>query len=336
MRPLFWVSFLLMFGAFIFFASLLRSTDGTGSVELVIPRGSTLRSVSEQLSEEGIVSNPAMFRRLLAVTGGAKRVRAGEFKFQKGSWWIDAALVLYYQEPIVHPVTVPEGYNTRQIAQLLEQAQLANGKRFLEIVLDPKAPQKYGYKAPTLEGYLFPDTYNFSKVDGEERIVERMVQRFTSKLDTDLRNRIRVSGMTLEQVVTLASIIEKETGASGERPLISSVFHNRLKKGMRLQSDPTTIYGILNFDGNLKKKHLSEKTPYNTYAIKGLPPGPIASPGLESIRATLKPADTNYLYFVANNQGGHLFSDTYEKHARYVDEYQKRRPNRVSASEEQK
>jgi UPF0755 protein len=160
-----------------------------------------------------------------------------------------------------------------------------------------------------------------------------MVQRFLTKLDNDLRNQIRTSGMTMEQVVTFASIVEKETGNAHERPLVASVFHNRLKKGMRLQSDPTIIYGITDYDGNIKKKHLSEKTAYNTYVIKGLPPGPIASPGLDAIRATLAPASSNYLYFVGNNRGEHLFSETYEKHSRFVDEYQKRRPNRASASQ---
>jgi UPF0755 protein len=314
---------------------MLSSGDESQSVDLVIPRGSTLKSVSELLDEQQIISNPLLFRRILAVTGGHKRVRAGEFQFHKQSSWLDAVLVLYFQEPIVHPITVPEGYNARQIAQLVEQSNLGNAQKFLSIALSSSAPGKYGFKTPSLEGFLFPDTYLFSKIDGEDRIVDRMVQRFITKLDTDLRNRIRASGMTLEQVITFASIVEKETGVASERTLVASVFHNRLKKGMRLQSDPTTIYGVANFDGNLKKKHLLEHTPYNTYKISGLPIGPIASPGLEAIRATLAPAQTKYLYFVANNKGEHLFSETYEQHNRYVDQHQRRRPNRISASEPQ-
>lgn len=331
--PLFYIFFGLVFVAFLFFASLMKGTSTEGSVELVIPRGSTLRSVSQLLADQEIVSSPGMFRRVLAITGGAKRVRAGEFRFQKGGWWLDAITALYFQEPIVHPVTIPEGYNVKQIALLLQQSGLAVADRFAALALAPEAAKKYNIKSPTLEGYLFPDTYNISKVDGEERILDRMVQRFLTKLDNDLRNQIRASGMTLEEVVTFASIVEKETGNANERPLVSSVFHNRLKKGMRLQSDPTIIYGITNYDGNIKKKHLSEKTAYNTYVIKGLPPGPIASPGLDAIRATLAPASSNYLYFVGNNRGEHLFSETYEKHSRFVDEYQKRRPNRASASQ---
>lgn len=329
-KPWFYLGFTLVFVLFLGTAYLLWKSEHTEPVVLLIPRGSNLTSVSYQLAKEDIISYPEFFRRFLQFTGGSKRVRAGEFKFNKGATWLDTLFVLYYQEPIVHHVTVPEGYSVKQIGLLLEQAQLTNSSRFVSLALTKEAAAKYSIQSPTLEGYLFPDTYSFSKVDGEEKILDRMVQRFLSKLDNNIRNQIRVSGMTLEQVITLASIIEKETGVANERSLISSVFHNRLKKGMRLQSDPTTIYGIVDFDGNIKKKHLSEATPYNTYVIKGLPPGPIASPGIEAIRATLAPASTNYLYFVANNQGSHVFSDTYEKHAHYVDQLQKKRRTNAS------
>ena len=146
---------------------------------------------------------------------------------------------------------------------------------------------------------------------------------------------MQASGLALAQWETLASIIEKETGVPTERELISSVFHNRLKKKMRLQSDPTTIYGIVNFDGNLTRKHLQTSTPYNTYTIPALPPGAICSPGLATLRATLNPANTNYLYFVANGQGTHLFSETYGQHSQKVDQYQKRRATRNANSTRQ-
>lgn len=326
-RPFFWGSFLGLFLLFLVVSSSVSDQTGE-SVDIVIPRGTTIGNVARVLSEQKVIRFPGLFKRVLQLSSGSKGVRAGEYRFHRSMSYIGALTVLYFDEPIVHPVTIPEGWTVRQIAAALASEQLVDEGHFIELALDPTAASKFQLKSPTLEGFLYPDTYTFSKIDGAERILERMVQRLLSKLDTDLRNRARVMNLPIEKWVTLASIIEKETGSAGERELISSVFHNRLKKGMRLQSDPTTIYGISNFDGNLKRKHLLERTPYNTYAIYGLPPGPIASPGIAALRAALYPADTKYLYFVANNRGGHIFAETLVQHNNNVEEYQ-RRPYRV-------
>jgi len=228
---------------------------------------------------------------------------------------------------ITHSITIPEGFTIKQIAQLLDQNGITNGDEFLRLAKEPEIVKRYGISAPSLEGYLYPDTYKFASHLPPWRIIHTMVMRF-KQVTSPLRERARQKGMKFEDVITLASIVEKETALDSERPIIASVFLNRLKRGIRLESDPTTIYGIENFDGNLKKSDLTRRTPYNTYVIKGLPPGPISNPGLKSIEAVLNPADTDYLYFVSKNDGSHYFSRTLQEHNRAVYRYQKRSKRR--------
>jgi len=230
---------------------------------------------------------------------------------------------------ITHSVTIPEGFTLQQIGELLEQRELINKEEFLSITGKADSATRYGICAPSLEGYLYPDTYQFGRGLPALSIIEVMVKRFW-EVAGPYRERAKELGMTMEEVVTLASIVEKETGLGPERPIIASVFLNRLKKRMRLESDPTVIYGVKGFTGNLKKKHLTEPTPYNTYVIHGLPPGPIASPGEEAIEAVLYPAKTHYLYFVSKNDGSHYFSKTLAEHNRAVQEYQKKSRRKTS------
>jgi UPF0755 protein len=286
--------------------------------EILIQRGSSIAQVTQTLNESNIITHPVLFKILLRVTKGEKRVRAGEFRFHSGMSAMDALKVLYFNEPIVHQVTIPEGYSVRQIAELLAAQKLVDLDTFTEKALSSGYAKKYSFASPSLEGYLFPDTYTFSRVDREDKIIDQMVQNFVKKTGPGLRDSAKQVGMTLESVVTLASIVEKETADPNERPLVASVFHNRLKKGMRLQSDPTTIYAIPDFKGNITKADLLRYHPYNTYTIPGLPPGPIASPGLAAIQAVLSPAQTEYLFFVASPQGNHIFSKTYGQHSRQV------------------
>lgn len=322
-----WLFFTGLFLLFLCFYSLY-SGSGVVDKEVLIPRGVPVGKIGHLLQDQGVLTSPFLFKLLILATGGNRRVKAGEYRFKTNMGPANAVMVLYFSEPIVHAVTIPPGWNARQIASILGSQRLVDAKKFLSIVLSAGSAAKYKLRSPTLEGYLYPDTYTFSRVDGEERIVDRMVQHFFAKVDKELIAKAKERGMSLEQLVTLASIIEKETGVPTERELISSVFHNRLKKKMRLQSDPTTIYGIANFDGNLTRKHLVTSTPYNTYTIAALPPGAIASPGLAALQATVNPATSDFLYFVANNQGGHVFSATYAEHARKVDQFQKRRAAR--------
>ncbi len=298
--------------------------------DILIPRGSTIGRISERLAKEGVIKRPGMFRLLLRMTNGEHRVRAGEFRFRESMRPMDALYTLYEGEPIVHAVTVPEGWNVRQIADIVQKAGVGDAKKFASLGLSKEMASKLKVNADSLEGFLFPDTYSFSLIDGEERILETMVRRFQSKFTEEYKKKAAIMGFTPLELITLASIIEKETGVPTERKIISAVFHNRLKKKMRLQSDPTTIYGIKDFNGNLTKAHLLEMTPYNTYRIKALPPGPICNPGWDAILAALDPANEEYLYFVANGQGSHLFSKTYKEHNDYVTRYQKsRNTNRV-------
>ncbi len=195
----------------------------------------------------------------------------------------------------------------------------------MKVVEDPTLMAEFGIEGESLEGYLFPDTYQFAKRTPPHEIVRRMVTQFQTVYDESFRKRAAQLGMTLREVVTLASIIEKETGNASERGLISAVFHNRLKKKMRLQSDPTVIFALTDFNGNLTKKDLSAPSPYNTYRFIGLPPGPIANPGKESLYAALYPANVDYLYFVSKNDGTHFFSKNLREHNGAVNKYQRRR-----------
>jgi UPF0755 protein len=183
----------------------------------------------------------------------------------------------------------------------------------------------YPIKSKTLEGFLFPETYKFSKASTEKTILKKMVDTFFQKLPVNYEQLAKKVGLTFYEAIILASIIEKETSVPAERTLIASVFHNRLKQRMRLQTDPTVIYGIKNFDGNLTRKQLRTRTPYNTYINYGLPPTPIANPGLESLMAAVKPANSNYIYFVAKGDGTHAFSVNYQQHKRAVAKFQRRR-----------
>jgi UPF0755 protein len=225
-----------------------------------------------------------------------------------------------------HLVTIPEGYTLSQIAQLLEDLNLVEKKGFLQKASSPAFINTLGLSqlaGPTLEGYLFPDTYHLFREMDPEEVIQMMVHQFKKVFGPDLANRASELGISEREVVILASIIEKETPLSEEKPLISAVFQNRLKKKIPLQSDPTVIYGIKNFNGNLTKEHLMRPTPYNTYLIAGLPPTPICNPGKDSLLAAVRPAPVPYLYFVSKNDGSHFFSSDIEEHNRAVWKYQK-------------
>ncbi|MBI3558668.1 MAG: endolytic transglycosylase MltG, partial [Deltaproteobacteria bacterium] len=221
-------------------------------------------------------------------------------------------------------LVVPEGYNLEQISEVIDELRPGSGARFHKLCVDQKFIATLGFApAPaSLEGYLFPDTYLVGRKMPEEEMIRAMVKKFKGIFTVELEDRAKAIGMTPHEVITLASIIEKETGAKEERPMISSVFHNRLKKHMRLQTDPTVIYGIKNYNGNITRKDLETPTPYNTYTIPALPPGPIASPGREAIMAALYPSETEFLFFVSHNDGTHEFTTTYEDHKKAVTKFQ--------------
>jgi UPF0755 protein len=307
------------------FAHYLVSPSRPGEPDqlFVVPQGTTLREVAEGLEGAGIISNHSLLLLWCRMAGCGADIKAGEYRLSSSMAPLAVLDMLNKGTVIAHSVTIPEGFTIGQIAAELDKKGLAAEEEFLALATDPRMPARYGLLSPNLEGYLYPDTYRFSKGQPVAAVIDVMVKRFFEKI-TPLKPRIEASGMALEDIVTMASIVEKETGKEEERPLIASVFLNRLKKGMRLESDPTVIYGIEDFDGNLTRKDLAHSGPYNTYVIRGLPPGPIASPGEAAIRAVLFPAQTDYLYFVSKNDGSHQFSRTLTEHNRAVNAFQKK------------
>jgi UPF0755 protein len=304
---------------------LVSPADKGGAEQVfIVKEGSSLKEVAGDLEKTGLITNKTLFVLWTRVKGYGKDIRAGEYSLSTAMAPVQLLEILRKGLVILHPVTIPEGFTREQIADALAANGLADKKRFLELTQDKALLRQYGISGPSFEGYLFPDTYHFSRGTPTLAILDTMVKRF-KQVVSPFMEKSQGSGMKFEEVVILASIVEKETGRPEERPLIASVFLNRLKLGMRLESDPTVIYGIENFDGDLKKKDLTDKTPYNTYVIHGLTPGPIANPGLESIKAVMDPARTDYLYFVSKNDGSHHFSKTLAEHNRAVEIYQKRK-----------
>jgi UPF0755 protein len=308
------------------FAFFLMSPADKGGADQVfmVKEGSSLKEVAADLEKTGLITNKTLFVLWTRVKGYGKDIRAGEYSLSPARAPVQLLEILRKGLVILYPVTIPEGFTRDQIADALAAKGLADKKRFLELTRDKTLLRQYGISGPTFEGYLFPDTYHFSRGMPTSAVLDTMVKRF-KQVVSPLVDKSQGTGMKFEEVVILASIVEKETGKPEERPLIASVFLNRLRLGMRLESDPTVIYGIENFDGDLKKKDLTERTPYNTYVIHGLTPGPIANPGLESIKAVMDPARTDYLYFVSRNDGSHHFSKTLAEHNRAVEMYQKRK-----------
>lgn len=298
-----------------------------GSQEKIftVAPGQGLKQTAAALKQEQLVSDALRFT-LLA------RLEKKDTLIQAGEYFLSAAMTprqilnqLVAGRVHLYRVTIPEGYTLVQIAAAVAKAGLASESDFLETVRDPQIAARLGIDASTLEGYLFPDTYYFPRGLDSVTIAATMVKQFRAAFKPEWEARAAELSMSVHEVVTLASIVEKETGAPEERPLISSVFHNRLAKGMRLETDPTVIYGIPDFDGNIKRRHLETYSPYNTYKISGLPPGPIASPGALALEAALYPAQSDYLYFVSKKDGTHQFSTTIEDHNAAVRQYQLRK-----------
>lgn len=301
--------------------------DGQASlVAFEVEPGDSLTRVVYALEAKGLIRNAKVTRWFAQAEDLSSQIKVGEYELSAAQSTKEILETLAQGRVRTHAVVIPEGQRASEIADRLAAAGLADRKAFLEVVFDPETATRLGVEGSSLEGYLYPDTYRFSRGLPPERIAEAMVEEFL-RVYRDLG--AGDSPLSMREFVTLASIVEKETGAAEERPLIAAVFLNRLKRGMRLETDPTVIYGIKDFDGNLRRVHLKDEgNPYNTYRIRGLPPGPIASPGRDALKAVLEPADTTFLYFVSRNNGTHVFSKTYVEHKAAVDEFQRRRRRR--------
>jgi len=290
-----------------------------------IPRGASVKVIAGILGDAGLIYNDPRFLLLARISGYSGRLQAGEFLLTRGKKPGDVIKELVYAKPVQHAVTIIEGLRASEIAQLFERKGWCDTKTFLERISNKEYIRSLGVEnIDNLEGYLYPDTYLLTaNMKGAEIIIAIMVKRFsqiweeiTAEIDHEVSRK---------DIVVLASIVEKEAAASAERPLIAGVFANRLTRGMRLQSDPTVVYGLDNFSGKITKKQLRNPTPYNTYTLPALPAGPICNPGKEALRAALHPAETQYLYFVAKNDGTHHFSASLTEHNRAVRKYQRKK-----------
>lgn len=295
-----------------------------GVQRVTIATGSALPQIAQQLEQAGVVGNAQRFIRLVRWREATQKIRAGEYEFAEAATPGEVLDRLIAGDVIKVRITIPEGFALREIAARAAAAGIGTAEQFRQAAIDPVRLKKLGIPGPSLEGYLFPETYIVTSTTTPEQLVRAMVAQFERQLTPDLLAAARARGLARHELVTLASIIQKEAGAEEEMPLIAGVFHNRLRKGMRLQADPTVIYGVAGFDGNLTRRHLETPTPYNTYTRGGLPPGPIASPGLAALKAAAMPAPTQALYFVARGDGRHEFNVTLEAHNRAVRRYQLR------------
>jgi UPF0755 protein len=252
----------------------------------------------------------------------------GEYALDRSMTPQEVLGVLVSGKSIQYPITFPEGSNVFEMAAALEAKGLYKAEEFLKAVRDPALIQKLlAIEVSSLEGYLFPETYNVTKFTPMNELIANMVQNFKNAYQTlEAQGSLAPVQLARHELVTLASVVEKETGAPEERPLIASVFYNRLQKNMKLQSDPTIIYGIWVETGaykqNISREDITRATRYNTYTVPRLPFGPIANPGRESLAAVMKPARSEYLYFVSKNDGTHIFTRTYEDHTRAVKDFQ--------------
>jgi UPF0755 protein len=291
-----------------------------------IAEGMRFTDVARQLARDGLVRWVRPVVLYARWTGADRRVSWGEYDIRGPVRPVDLVARLAGPPSLVRRVTVPEGLTTAETARLLADAGLGSAESFRCLLADPRFLAAFGLPAAGAEGYLFPDTYPFPRAASPMRILGTMIARFRAVVTPDIAARAKAHGLTLEQAVVLASMIEEETSLPDERRLISAVFQNRLHLGMRLQSDPTVLYGRADpTDRRITRADLRRATPHNTYVISGLPPTPISSPGLASIEAAVDPAPVDYLYFVARGDGSHQFSRTLGAHRRAVARYILRR-----------
>jgi UPF0755 protein len=317
-RLRFFIPLFLVLSFFIYTFLPVKVNKKTVEIEY----GTPTVDMAVKLYKEGLLRNPASF--LFIHSFMRSKLEAGEYEFDGivYPWHVYEKISKGLKK--LHIITVPEGYDLYDIARLLEDNGICSAEDFLKYASSVETARKYGLKTHTMEGFLFPDTYYFSKNTHPLRVIDMMYKNFLKRTE-ELREKLKEKDMSLEEWVIIASMIEKETSKPEEKPMVSAVIHNRLKKGMKLQIDPTVIYALKRkgqWKGErLLYKDLSVEDPYNTYLFYGLPPSPICNPGLDSLKSALEPAKVNYLYFVADGTGGHYFSTTLREHNLMVRRY---------------
>jgi UPF0755 protein len=303
-------------------ASIPRKSDHA-MVSFIVKRGTKINTIAHLLKKEDLITSEYLFM-FCALLMHKGRVMAGEYELSKDMSILQIAGKMARGERKIYTLCIVEGYNLYTVSEVIQKAGIMDEHAFLQLARNPEFLGRLSIPADSLEGYLLPDTYFYSKEADVDEFLEIIVQRtFKFFRGDDLKLEMEKLGMNMFQVLSLASIIEKEAKLEREKPLISAVFHNRLRLGMTLDADPTVIYGRASFAGDLTKSDLLTDTPYNTYRFKGLPKGPICNPSKSSIIAALYPDKTDVLYFVSRNDGSHVFSRTIEEHSRYVATYQR-------------
>lgn len=306
-------------------AALLLAACGSGEgkgdpVRFTVPEGSGLSSVTDTLAGRGVVGSAATFKLYARMKGAAPKLKPGVYEVRPGASYGLILAKLTTGDVVRTRIVIPEGWDLRGIAPRLAQATGMSPDSVLSRLMDPALAQKYGVPGPTLEGYVYPATYTLPMGSSLDRILREMTGQYKRQWTPAMRQRAHALRMSEREVVTLASIVEKEARDWKERPTIARVYHNRLQRGMRLEADPTVQYALGEHQRRLLRRHIQQVAadPYNTYRHKGLPPGPIASPSRGAIEATLNPADHEFLFFVARQNGTHVFTRTFNEHLREV------------------
>lgn len=306
-------------------AFFLYTPKGEGqNVRIVdFAKGSPLKKLAAELQKEGVIGSATLFTLYAKVSGIAGKVQAGTYQFSDALTPGEILGKLAAGDVFEKRFAVPEGYSIFQVAEMLDSRGFFKKEPFLKECRNPNLLKELGIAAASVEGFLYPSTYNLLKIETPADLIREMTGQFSKVYAEKFAAVEKDSRLSRLQIITLASIVEKEAVAPAEMPVISSVFHNRLKMGMPLQSDPTAVYGLRAFGGRVSASDVRRDMPYNTYLIKGLPPGPIGNPGAAAIEAALKPAETGYYYFVAKSDGTHYFSGSLDEHNRAVQHYLK-------------
>jgi UPF0755 protein len=322
---------LLLTIAFLFAqTAIFASIPGPGNsqaVRIVVKSGTGLFSIANKLKDDGLIPSSSFFVALSLLYRG--QLIAGEYELRKDMSTMEIVRKLGRGERVTYTLKILEGHNIYNIAESIDKAGIMKKDEFLALSRDRSFLSRLGIKGDSLEGYLPPETYFFSRETDSDKFIERIARRtFKIFSQEDVVKRMGEIHFDISETLTLASMIEREAKAKEEKPRISAVFHNRLKKGMSLDCDPTVLYGTGAFDAPIRKSDLSTYTPYNTYVLRGLPKGPICNPDRDSIMAALYPASVDYLYFVSKNDGTHVFSRDIRDHNRFVALYQRSKNNK--------